>query len=285
MVERMKKTISVDIQRTGLWLDAEVTFAQVGNWFGHTSRDLKMDVIAPFENQDKKWPCIVWICGGAWIQMDYHAHLPNFIELARSGFVIASVEYRDSNAVTFPGQLEDVKAAIRYLRAHADRYNIDPNRIGVMGESAGGHLAAMVGVTGEREEFDKGAYLDYSSSVQAACPWYVPSSFDKMMHGDVDTGLLPESRLIGKDASKNPDLVRFASPISYISKNTPPFLLLHGTSDQVVPFSQSEYLYDALEKEEVPVDLIAIEGADHADIHFFQPEIIEIIEAFFKKNL
>ena len=281
----MKKTISVDIQRTGLWLDAEVTFAQVEHWFGHTSRDLKMDVIAPFKNQSKQWPCIVWICGGAWIQMDYHAHLPNFIELARAGFVIASVEYRDSNAVTFPGQLEDVKAAIRYLRAHADRYNIDPNRIGVMGESAGGHLAAMVGVTGDYEKFDKGTYLEYSSSVQAVCPWYVPSSFDKMMHKEVDTGLLPESRLIGKDASKNPKLVQDASPISYITKNTPPFLLIHGTKDQVVPFSQSEYLYEALETHNVPVDLIAVEGADHADIHFFQKEIVDEIKVFFKKNL
>lgn len=281
----MKKTIQVDISRAGLWMDSNVTFAQVDNWFGHTTRDLKMDIVYPFENQEKPWPCIVWICGGAWMQLDYHAHLPNFIELARKGFVIASVEYRDSNAVTFPGQLEDVKAAIRYLRAHAKRYQIDSDHIGVMGESAGGHLTAMVGTTGETTEFDKGAYLDYSSKVQAACPWYLPADFKSMRNINIPSGLSPESRLIGQDAAMNPELVEKASPMTYITDNTPPFLLLHGTVDGVVPYQQSELMYEALSEQGIPVDLYGIEGANHADIHFFQPQIQEIIIDFFSKYL
>ena len=101
-----------------------------------------MDLIYP-EDLGRKYPCIVWICGGAWLEMDKSAHLAYLAGLARSGFVVASVEYRTSNEAKFPKQLEDVKSAIRYLRAHADRFCIDPEHFGVMGESAGGYLAAM----------------------------------------------------------------------------------------------------------------------------------------------
>ncbi|HEX3021086.1 MAG TPA: alpha/beta hydrolase, partial [Lachnospiraceae bacterium] len=255
-------------------------------WFGHLNRDLKMDIIRPFPIEGKKYPCIVWVCGGAWVQMDIHAHLPNFVELARAGYVIASVEYRDSNSVKFPGQLEDIKSAIRYLRANSDKFQIDSEYIGIMGESAGGHLSAMAAVTGDRKEFDKGFYLEYSSAVQAACPWYLPCAFDKMPKSDKeDIAMSPESWLIGADASKHPELVRKASPIHYINENTPPFLLIHGVEDTLVPYNQSEAMYTALEEKKIPVDLIGIKGANHADIHFFQPEIVNIVQEFFDKNL
>ncbi len=282
----MKKIIEVGKERNGLWLDADITFAQTDAWFGHVTKNLKMDIIRPFPKDGEKFPCIVWICGGAWLQMDIHAHLPNLVELAREGYVIASVEYRDSNQVKFPGQLKDVKAAIRYLRANADKFQIDSTRIGVMGESAGGHLAAMTAVTGDRKEFDEGLYLEYSSAVQAACPWYLPCDFDKMSKAsNGDSAMSPESWLIGADVTKNLDLIDVASPFQYINESTPPFLLLHGTNDTTVPYEQSEAMYDALEANHVPVDLFGIEGANHADIHFFQPQIMNIIIEFFNKIL
>lgn len=283
----MKKTINVAIDRPGLWLDADVTYGQVGHWFGHTTKDLKMDVIYPHEGQDKSWPCIVWICGGAWLQMDVHAWIPNLVDLARKGYVVASVEYRDSNYAVFPGQVEDIKKAIRYLRAHSQRYQIDPDHIGVMGESAGGHLAGMIGTTGHVQGLDVGEYLDYSSAVQAACPWYIPSDFQQMpvFDEDIYLGLLPESRLINSIAKVNPDKAKEASPITYIDDKTPPFLLIHGTQDQVVPHNQSELMYEALEAKGLPVDLISIEGADHADKHFSQRVLIDEIAMFFDKHL
>lgn len=281
----MKSTLKITNERNGMWLDANVTFAQVSNWFGHTTMDLKMDIIYPQETFDGIMPCIVWICGGAWIQMDRHAHLPNFIELARAGYVIASVDYRDSNYVTFPGQLEDIKAAIRYLRAHAERYRIDPDRIGVMGESAGGHLTGMTAVTGDRKEFDKGAYLDFSSEVQAACPWYMPSDFTKFPKRAQSSGLLPESRLLGKDVEQDPTATDISNPLLYISDNTPPIMMIHGTDDQVVPFNQSELFYDELIRQGKSAELVAIEGANHADQHFFQKEVLDLIQGFFDKHL
>ncbi len=286
----MKKQVKVEQVRNGIWLDTDITYAQTDAWFGHVTRNLKLDIMRPFSkrsrNENKPYPCIVWVCGGGWLQMDIHAHLPNFIELVRSGYVIASVEYRDSNQAKFPAQLQDIKSAIRYLRANAKRYGIDPDHIGIMGESAGGHLAAMTAVTGEHKEYDQGPYLEFTSEVQAACSWYLPCDFTKMpVRDEITVAMSPESWLIGDSALRNPELVRMASPATYIDEHTPPFLLIHGTKDTVVPFHQSEIMYEALESRQIPVDLIAIEGADHADIHFFQPEVMGWIQVFFDQYL
>ena len=159
----MKKVIQVAVKEPQYVVSTDVAFAQVDAWFGHTVRDLKLDVIYP-EHTEKR-PCIVWICGGAWLQMSVSAHLAYLCDLAREGFVVASVQYRTSNEAVFPAQLEDVKAAIRYLKAHSERYGIDPERFGVMGESAGGHLTVMTALTGGHKEFDKGDYLEYSSGI------------------------------------------------------------------------------------------------------------------------
>lgn len=129
----MRETVRINKEEPQYSVAAGVTFAQVDAWFGHTIRDLKMDIIYP-EDSEKVYPCIVWICGGAWRMMDRSAHLAYLTELARSGFVVVSVEYRTTNEEIYPAQLTDVKAGIRYLRAHSKRYNIDTERFGVMGD-------------------------------------------------------------------------------------------------------------------------------------------------------
>ena len=283
--QAMKKTIQVEIKEPQYIVDTNVTFAQVRDWFGHTTKDLKMDIIFP-EQGKKKSPCIIWICGGAWQQMSRSAHLVYLADLARQGFVAASVQYRTSNEAIFPAQLQDIKAAVRYLRAHAERYCIDSEHFGVMGESAGGHLTAMAALTGDRREFDTGDYLEYSSAVQAACPWYLPADITKM---PVDTArdmqAAPESLLIGMNAVHHQKEALNACPVSYVTKQAPPFLLLHGLCDRTVPFSQSEAMYAALEEKGADVQLVAIEGADHADIRFFQREVWDLITGFFKEKL
>lgn len=128
----MRENLKIKVEAPQYTVVAGVTFAQVDAWFDHTRRDLKMDIIYP-EDKTKKYPCVVWICGGAWIRLDRSAHLAYLAELARSGFVVASVEYRTTNEGAFPIQLTDVKAGIRYLKALSERYHIDPERIGVMG--------------------------------------------------------------------------------------------------------------------------------------------------------
>ena len=280
----MKKVIQVAVKEPQYVVSTDVAFAQVDAWFGHTVRDLKLDVIYP-EHTEKR-PCIVWICGGAWLQMSVCAHLAYLCDLAREGFVVASVQYRTSNEAVFPAQLEDVKAAIRYLKAHSERYGIDPERFGVMGESAGGHLTVMTALTGGHKEFDKGDYLEYSSAVQAACPWYLPADISKMPRlSDVEMMAAPESLMLGKNAALHEEEAMKACPISYVTKDAPPFLLLHGTNDHTVPYTQGEAMYEALTEAGADADLIAIEGADHADLHFFQREVWKIIADFFEEKL
>ena len=280
----MRKNIQVKVKVPQFTVITGLTYAQRDSWFGHTMQDLKMDLIYP-EDKERKYPCIVWICGGAWLQMDRSAHLAYLSELARKGFTVASLQYRTSNETPFPGPLEDVKAGIRYLRAHAGRFHIDPEKIGVMGESAGGYLTCMAALAMD-PSFDVGENLEYSSSVQAACPWYPPTDFRGFPYDSAEQcAAAPESLLLGKNVMRHAGEALKCCPVSFVTPEAPPFLIIHGKNDHTVPFAQSELLYEKLEKAGCDVTLLAIEGADHADLHFFQKEIWEEIEDFFQKSL
>ncbi|MCD7726485.1 MAG: alpha/beta hydrolase [Clostridiales bacterium] len=280
----MRETITIKAVEPQYCVVTDVAFAQVDAWFGHTRRDLKMDLIYP-ESENKKYPCIVWICGGAWLTMDKSAHLAYLCELARSGFVVASVEYRTSNEAQYPAPLMDIKAAVRYLRAHSQRYRIDPERFGVMGESAGGYLTAMTALVND-EKYDVGDYLEYSSRVQAACPWYPPTDVSGFPYPSAEMAAAsPESLLLGKNVMQNREEAYAICPVAYVTKDAPPFLIIHGTEDRTVPFSQGQLLHDKLEEAGCDVKLVAIEGADHADRQFFQRELWQRIICFFHEKL
>ena len=167
----LHEKIAVPIERYPVDLDADVTYAQVPGWLGRTTRDLKLSVMRPL-GVEGPLPCLVWFCGGGWMDCDRNVHLPNLVDIVRAGYVVASAEYRDSNKGDFPMPLEDAKAAVRYLRANAGRWDIDASKIGVAGESAGGHQACLLGVTGDVERFDVGAHLDQTSRVQAVVDYY-----------------------------------------------------------------------------------------------------------------
>lgn len=280
----MRETIKINVTEPTYTAITGITFSQVDSWFGHTRRDLKLDLIYP-EEPEKVYSCIVWICGGAWLTMDKSAHLPYLAELARSGFVVASVEYRTSNEAIYPAQIVDVKAAIRYLRAHSERYRINPERFGVMGESAGGYLAAMAALADD-PAFDEGDYLEYSSKVQAACPWYPPTDVTGFPYpSPLESASSRESLMLGMNVMLHQEEALKACPVSYVSKDAPPFMIIHGMNDHTVPFSQGEILHDKLEAAGCDVKLIAIEDADHADRQFFQKEIWERITKFFHDKL
>ena len=251
----MKKTLKPETTKPQYVVTTDITYAQVDSWFGHCRRDLKLDLIYPEDGEGKTYPCIVWICGGAWQRMDKAAHLAYLGILAQEGFVVASVEYRTSNEGTYPMQLCDIKAAIRYLRAYAKRYRINSEKFGVMGESAGGYLTCMAALDRDKK-LDTGEYLEYSSQVQAACPWYPPTDASHFPYDDVEKAAMSSESL-----------------------------LIHGTKDSTVPFSQSEELYDALEAAGCDVTLLALDGAEHADLMFFQDEVWQQIIAFFKRTL
>ena len=280
----MRKKIQIQSKEPQYSVTTGITFAQVDAWFGHTRRDLKLDLIYP-EDRTKKYPCIVWICGGAWLLMDRSAHLAYLSALAREGFVVASVEYRTSNEAQLPAQIQDVKAAIRYLRAYAERYNIDSEKFGVMGESAGGYLTCMAALDND-PSLDVGAYLEYSSKVQAACPWYPPTDFRGFPYPSEEAcAASPESLLLGKNAMRYAEEAQKYFPVSYVTKDAPPFLIIHGNEDHTVPFQQGVLLHDLLEEAGCDVTLLEVDGSDHADIPFFQKEMWEQITEFFAGKL
>lgn len=285
----MRKILNINIEKPQYVLCQDISYAMTDYWFGHTARDLKMDIIYP-EDKSKKYPCILWICGGAWLIMDKGAHIPYLSNLAQKGFVVASVQYRTSNEANFPEQLKEIKSAIRFLKAHANRFNIDASKIGVSGESAGGHLACLAALDHNKEN-DAGLFLEFDSSVQAACPWYPPTDFKtfpplktnpQMPGADLSS---PESLLLGYNPIKFPELAEKANPVNLITKDAPPFLIIHGNNDHTVPFSQGELLYNDLEKNGTDVTLLELNNADHADIRFFQDEVWNYMAEFFHRVL
>jgi acetyl esterase/lipase len=272
-----KETIKIEVKDPVYFLDEEVTYAQADAWFNHVTRDLRMDIIYP-EDKSKLYPCIIWICGGGWTQVNKAAHIPYLAELARKGFVIASVDYRLGHEAPFPGALIDIKAGIRYLRARAKRYSINVKKFGVSGESAGGYLAAMTALTRDKE-FEEGEYLGFSSEVQAACPWYMPCDVARL--GKEKSFRFPFFNGDYEDAK----YCKYIDPLSYVTPKAPPFLILHGTEDMVVPIAQGQMMYDALLKNKVDARFIALEGEGHAGPQFFQQPLWDIIADFFTKHL
>lgn len=281
----MKEKLMINITKPQYVQVSDITYAQVDSWYDHCRRDLKLDLIYPEDMSDKRYPCIVWICGGGWMRIDKSAHLSYLSTLAHQGFVVCSVEYRTSNEGCYPMQIEDVKAAIRYLRAHADRYRIDKEHFGAMGESAGGFLTCMAALDHDKVH-DVGEYLEESSSIQAACPWYPPTNLSTFKYKDAEEcAASMESLLLGYNTMRNIKEAYNSSPVSKVTKDAPPFLIIHGINDQTVPFEQSEELYDKLIENGCDADLIALEGADHADLQFFQDELWDRIIEFFKTKL
>ena len=186
------------------------------------------------------------------------------------GFAVAAINYRLSQHAVFPAQIEDCKAAVRWLRANAARYGYDPARVASYGGSAGGHLAAMLGTTGDVKAFDVGANLGVSSRVQAVVDFFGPTDFlqmdahrlsaQAMVHDTPDS---PESQLVGGPIRDNPDKVARANPITYVTPDDPPFLIVHGDADLLVPHHQSELLEAALRKAGVRVRFVTIPGGPH----------------------
>ena len=235
-------------------------------------------------------PLIVWIHGGAW-RGGNKRHCPA-LPYTTKGYVAASISYRLSHEAIFPAQIEDCKAAIRWLRANAATYRIDPDRIGVWGSSAGGHLVAMLGTTGDVKELEtQHGNLDQSSRVQAVCDFFGPTDFlrmdaDALPGGPIvhDDPKSPESLLIGAPIQDYPDKVARANPITYVTIDDPPFLIVHGNKDPLVPWQQSKYLHEAMQTAGLKdVKFEIVEGAGHG---FRRSEqVAKMVETFFTAKL
>ncbi|NND96008.1 MAG: alpha/beta hydrolase [Pirellulaceae bacterium] len=238
----------------------DLVYATVGD------RALPLDLYLPARAATPT-PLVLWIHGGGWKGGTKNGSNPAMILLPR-GYAVASVEYRLSGEAIFPAAIADCKAAVSFLRAHANKFNLDPDRFGVWGSSAGGHLAALIGTTGDTDEFETHAIAAQTSSqVQAVCDWFGPTDFLRMndFKGSIDhdAAKSPESLFIGAPIQDNPSLVAKANPITYASKSDPPFLIMHGEVDDMVPYDQSVRLQKALRAVGVQSELVMIKGGNH----------------------
>ena len=245
----------------------------------------KLDLYIPEDGENL--PLIIWIHGGAWRGGNKTHYVPKAYLTA--GYAGASINYRLSQHAIFPAQIEDVKAAVRWLRANAEIYRLDPNRFAAWGSSAGGHLVAMLGTTGDVAAFEVGENLEVSSKVQAVVNYYGPTDFLQMDAHRLPDGLVhdapdsPESQLVGGPIQENKDRVAKANPITYVSKEDSPFLIIHGDQDKLVPYQQSVLLKDALEKAGVSVTFYKVEGGGHG--WFRDPKVPELTKAFLEKHV
>jgi len=258
---------------------------------------LPLDVLCPHGGATTRRPAAIWLHGGGWAGGSREEGISYWCALMAShGFVTVSVDYRLSGDAVFPAPIHDVKAAIRWLRANAEVYHIDQERIGIWGHSAGGHLAALAGVTGDLAELEgvSGA-AGYSSRVQAVAMASAPSDFlspTGQMRQYVEHES-PVTQLFGGTLIEREDLMRLGSPIAHVSRNAPPFLIAHGTLDETVPFEQAERFAQALVSTGSQVDLVVREGAYHnwndtpdptyPKVRYF--EFAPLALAFFQRHL
>lgn len=251
--------------------------------YGTQSETQTLNIYLPNEGEGP-YPVIIAIHGGGFMMgSNTGGDLSSMLEGVNNGYAVVTVNYRLSGEESFPGAISDVKAAIRYIKAHAEEYGLDADSIAVWGDSAGGNLAALAGTSGDTEELigDNTENLEYSSEVQAVVDWFGPINFLTMdeqasengttsMFGATSSETSPESKYIGQLITEVPELVAQSNPTTYISSNDPYFYIQHGSADSNVPVQQSaEFaaaLTEALGTEKVTFEIL--EGASHGGEQF-----------------
>ncbi|MDB6038099.1 MAG: nlhH 5 [Verrucomicrobiales bacterium] len=253
-----------------------VKFAQIGE------RTLEADLYLP--DRKSRPPLIVWIHGGAW-----RGGSKNGIPLGKlldDGYAICSVDYRLSTEAKFPTQIHDIKAAIRFLRAHGEEWHLATAQIVVAGDSAGGHLAALVGVSNGVMELEGkvGECRNQSSDVQGVISFYGAANLTTILKQSTPHGLsvrIPAlDLLLGGQPESLPELARLASPVYHVDQHDPPLLLLHGDQDEQMPVNQSLELFGAYKKAKASVQLEIVHGAGHGGAMFYDDERLQIVRKF-----
>ena len=252
-----------------------------------------LDLILPAKRaSEKPLPVIAFIHGGAWRAGDKRGGIGRVAGFAATGkYAGVSIGYRLTGEAIWPAQIHDCKAAIRWIRAHSKKHGLDGDRIAVWGSSAGGHLVAVLGTSGDVKDLEGtvGPHKGVSSRVTCVVDWFGPTDFcqmdahaiasSRMKH---DPAHSPESLLVGGPIQKNKDKVARANPITYVTKDDPPFLICHGTQDPLVPVHQSELLDRALKKAGCDAIFVKVVGAGHG---FRNPELDGRVQAFFERHL
>ncbi|MBD7969189.1 alpha/beta hydrolase fold domain-containing protein [Paenibacillus gallinarum] len=246
----------------------------------------RLQIITP-SRSGYKFPLIVYIQGSAWRKQDIYSSIPNLVQMAAKGYVIASVEIRDTDVARFPAAVEDVKCAIRYMRKNAEEYGIDPERVAVWGDSSGGHLSLMTGLT--VGEYDNGLYSEESDEVSAVIDYYgvtdllTLGKYNNIL--DHDAADSPEALFIGGKVQEHIELAKKASPLHQdLDKALPPILIVHGDSDHVVHINQSIEMYKALKAHGQRAFFYKVVGADHGP-GFWNSQVLDVTAKFLSTHL
>lgn len=255
-------------------------------------RPRRLHVLRPAPLPDLPSPVIVWIFGGAFRAGNKEQDIAKLLPFVQHGYCVVTIDYRLSSEALFPAQVHDCLCAVRYVRAHSTDLHINPAAIGVWGESSGGYLATMIGVGSGIVDLEGHAgWPNHASAVQAVCDWYGPTNFalmdragSSMRHDAPDS---PESQLVGAPIQEVPDRVTRANPITYITphRRYPPFLIMHGDRDPLVPFNQSEILVHALRRQGVNVDFIPVINGGHGGEMFTTDDVYDTVLRFFDTHL
>jgi acetyl esterase/lipase len=261
------------------------------SYAGNDNPRQRLDLYLPKQrDHDTPLPVVVWIHGGAWRAGSKASGIGRIAKFVQSGhYAGVSIGYRLTDEAIWPAQIHDCKAAIRWIRAHAEEFNLDPARIGVWGSSAGGHLVSMLGTSGgiQALEGELGAHADQDSRVTCVIDYFGPSDLLAMSsmpsRMDHDASNSPESLLVGGPLQETRENAKSASTTTYVSADDPPFLIVHGDKDPLVPHDQSVRLVKLLEKAEVDVTFITVAGGGHGG--FDGDELSRRVAAFFDKYL
>lgn len=248
-------------------------------------QDLKLQIVLPqpYDDEQKRFPCILYVRGSAWMKQQLYTDVPQISALAKRGYVVAIVEYRPSEVATFPAQRNDALSAVEYMREHADEYGVDDKNLFVWGSSSGAHTALFTGLHLNN---------DTLPAINGIIAYFPPTDLlhlkDDPTAASKGDATSPEGLLIGgKAVWEAPEKAREASPLYYIREaaDLPPVLLAHGTMDRVVPFSQADALANELEKYGREYEFYALRRADHGSWQFWTPEMIDCVDAFIRRYL
>ncbi|MFB6152182.1 MAG: alpha/beta hydrolase fold domain-containing protein [Haloarculaceae archaeon] len=245
---------------------------------------LALDLYVP--NRESAAPLVVSIHGGGWQSGD-RTHTGDTLRLVDRGYAIASVSYRLTDAATFPAQVRDCRAAVRWLRAHAGEYGLDSDRVAAWGWSAGAHLAALLGTAPGADFGGPDVHPDESHRVDAVVDFFGPT--DLLAMGDQESDLdhaaadSPEGKLVGGPVPERADRARRASPLTHVDGTEPPFLVVHGSADRVVPREQSDLLVSALADADVPVTYHVVAGGGHGG--FDDPGVPALVDGFLDRHV
>lgn len=250
---------------------------------------LKMDILAPWSQRydylkSDPRPLIVFVQGSSWRQPTMGEEIPQLVQFVKAGYIVATVQHRNSlYGHSFPAFLQDVKTAIRFLRAHAEQYAIDPQRVAIWGTSSGANASLLVALTPNDSRYKTAEYADQSDAVNAVVSCFAPTDVvDTFKNASQVPGSdILQYSLFGTDPSKWDDIKRQMSPLYQIKdgQKYPPFLLLHGDADKVVPYHQMEDMYHALEEHGVSVEAYRVKGANH-ERDFWSQTIYDLVKDF-----